>query len=193
MPTPRMPAAICLSALLALAPALTGAQPTAQPQTGSLVTPTEYRAGKDKIDADYKADKAACKPLKGNAQDVCEAEAKAKEKNARAALEYAHTGRPADERKVNETRIDGAYDVAKERCDDLAGNAKDVCVREAKTVHEKGMADLKMARQVGDASQDASTAKREADLKLAREQCDSFSGQAKDTCLRNAETRFGKR
>jgi opacity protein-like surface antigen len=175
-------AALSLSALLAAAPA-----------QAAQVNKAEYKAGKDKIEADYKADKTACKPLTGNAQDVCQEEAKAKEKNARAALEYAHTGKPADERRLLETKVDGAYDVAKERCDDLAGNAKDVCVREAKTVHEKGLADLKMARQVGDASQDANAAKREADLKLAREQCDSFSGQAKDTCLRNAETRFGKR
>lgn len=184
MHNPRITAALSLSALLALAPALA--------QTG-LVTIDEYRAGKQKIETDHKAARALCKPMRGNAQDVCEAEAKAREKNQRAALEYAHTGKPADERKLREVKIDTAYDVAKERCDDLAGNAKDVCLREAKTVHEKGQADLKLVKEVTEAGKEANQDKREADLKLAREQCDNFSGEAKDSCLRSAETRFGKR
>ena len=39
------------------------------------------------------------------------------------------------------------YDVAKERCDDLAGNAKDVCQKDAKASLEKAKANAKAARR----------------------------------------------
>ena len=115
----------------------------AGPAQAVQISKTEYKAGKDKIEADYKADKAACKPLTGNAQDVCQEEAKAKEKNARAALEFAYTGKPADGQKVLKVKADTAYDVAKERCDDQKGDAKNACQAQAKADHEKDKADIK--------------------------------------------------
>jgi hypothetical protein len=47
----------------------------------------DYKAGKDRISASYKSDKAACDALSGNAKDVCMEEAKGKEKIAKAELE----------------------------------------------------------------------------------------------------------
>jgi hypothetical protein len=35
------------------------------------------------------------------------------------------------------------YDVAKEKCDDLSGNAKDVCVKDAKAAQAKAKAEAK--------------------------------------------------
>ena len=35
-------------------------------------------------------------------------------------------------------KADAEYDVAKERCDDLAGNAKDVCQKDAKAALREG-------------------------------------------------------
>lgn len=179
--TLSLAAALSLSALLAAAPA-----------QAAQVNKAEYKAGKDKIEVDYKADKAACKPLTSNAQDVCQAEAKAKEKNARAALEVAYTGKAADEQKLLKVKADTTYDVAKEKCDDQTGNAKDVCVQEAKTIHTKALADLKMVKEVKSAGKDAMEDKRDADMKLAREKCDSMSGDAKTSCLDAAKVRLGK-
>lgn len=173
--------ALSLTALLALAPA-----------HAAQVSKADYKAGKDQISATYKADKQACATLAGNAKDVCQEEAKAKEKNALAALEFAHTGKAADERKMLKTKVDTAYDVAKERCDDLAGNAKDVCVQEAKTAHDKGLAELKLVKDVAAASKDATEASREADLKLANEKCDVLAGDAKTSCQNAAKARYGK-
>jgi hypothetical protein len=35
-------------------------------------------------------------------------------------------------------KVDADYAVAKEKCDDFSGNAKDVCVKEAKAAQVKG-------------------------------------------------------
>jgi len=174
--------ALSLTAALAFAPA-----------HAAQVATADYKAGKTRISADYKADKLACKALTGNAQDVCHEEAKAKEKNGLAALEYGHTGKASDQKKMLAVQLDTAYDVAKERCDDLAGNAKDVCVQEAKAVKAKGEAELKLAKAVDSASKDATATTREADLKLAEEKCDALAGDAKTSCQSAAQARFGKR
>ena len=174
-------AALSLSALLAWAPA-----------QAAQMDKAAYNTGKDRIEADYKAAKATCQPMQGNAKDVCEEEAKAKEKVARAELEHAHTGKASDARKLQEVKADTAYSVAKERCDDQSGNAKDVCMKEAKAVQAKALADLKMQKAVTTAGNDARDTKREADLKLANEKCDALSGAAKDSCQADAKARFGK-
>ena len=175
-------ATLSLSALLALAPA-----------HAAQVSKADYKAGKNKISATYQVDKQACATLTANAKDVCHEEAKAKQKNDLAALEYAYTGKPADEKKLLKVKVDTAYDVAKEKCDDQSGNAKDVCVQQAKTNRDKGLAELKLVKEVAAAGKDATEATREADLKLANEKCDAMSGDAKNSCQAAATARFGKR
>jgi hypothetical protein len=163
--------------------------PLAQAATMSR---TDYSASKSRISETYKADKAACAPLKSNAKDICVEEAKAKEKVARAELEYGYTGKAKDGTKVWTAKADAAFAVAKEKCDDLSGNAKDVCRQEAKTTHTKALADAKMGKQVAEARTDAAQTKRDADYKLAAEKCDSMSGDAKSQCMDNAKRTFGK-
>jgi hypothetical protein len=92
----------------------------------------DYKAGKDKIAVEYKSAKAACSPLSGNPKDICVAEAKGKEKVAKAELEASY--KPSDKTHYQAlvAKAEADYAVAKEKCDDLAGNAKDVCVKEAK-------------------------------------------------------------
>jgi hypothetical protein len=106
----------------------------------------QYQAGKDRIKAAYKVDKAACKPLTGNAQDVCEEEAEAKEKVARAELTYQHSGLAKDQTRLWEVKAKTTYDVAREKCDDLAGNAKDVCIQEAKSTRDKALVDARLSK-----------------------------------------------
>src|SRR4029077_20662599 len=43
-----------------------------------------YKAAKDRVESEYKTDKANCKSLSGNAKDICMAEASGKEKVAKA-------------------------------------------------------------------------------------------------------------
>jgi hypothetical protein len=151
-----------------------------------------YKSGKDAISAQYKTDKAACDSLSGNAKDICVAEAKGKEKVAKAELEYNHTGKPADQNKLNKVRAEAAYDVAKEKCDDKAGNDKDVCVKEAKAAETKAKAEAKAGKETGEARKEATNDKRDADYKVAAEKCDTLSGDAKDSCVKAAKARYGK-
>ena len=152
----------------------------------------DYKAAKDRIEAEYKDQKASCDKLKDNAKDVCQEQAKGKEKVARAELEFNRTGDPKDAAKVAMAKADAVYEVAKEKCDDRAGNDKDVCVKEAKANHTKATADAKANRKVADVRKDAAEDKREASYNLAKEKCDALSGDSKSQCLATAKARYGK-
>jgi hypothetical protein len=156
------------------------------------MTRDDYSAAKSRISSQYKSDKSACNSLKSNAKDVCVEEAKAKEKVAKAELEFAHSGKPADENKVRVARAEAAYAVAKEKCDDLAGNAKDVCVKEAKATEKKALGSVKMGKEINEARSEAKEDAREADYKVAIEKCDAMAGDAKANCVASAKARFGK-
>jgi len=158
----------------------------------ATMTKADYTATKTRIGADYKSDKAACASLAGNAKDICVEEAKAKEKVARAELEYGYTGKAGDRNKVAVAKAESAYAVAKEKCDDKAGNAKDVCVKEAKAVEIKALADAKLGKEIGAAKKDAAADKRDADYNVAVEKCDALAGDAKASCIAAAKTKFGK-
>lgn len=157
-------------------------------------TPTkaEYKAEKTRISADYKVDKNACDTLKDNAKDVCVQEAKAKESVARAELEYSYTGKASDQTKLLQAKAKSAYAVAKEKCDDQEGNAKDVCVKEAKAVETKALADAKMGKQIVEAKKEAAEDKSDANYKVAIEKCDAMTGDAKTSCVAAAKTKFSK-
>jgi hypothetical protein len=156
------------------------------------ISKADYKAGKDQISASYKSDKAGCDSQSGNAKDICVQQAKGKEKVALAELDYKLSTKPADMTKVSMAKADATYAVAKETCDDLSGNPKDVCVKEAKAVHVKAQADAKLTTAVGEAKHDASQDKRDADYKVAAEKCESMAGDAKTACMADAKSRFGK-
>ena len=156
------------------------------------MTNAEFYQMKDQITVQYKSAKSACASMKDNARDVCVNEAKSLDKVARAELQYKYSGKPADQTKVVIAKADGAYSVAKEKCDDRAGNDKDVCVKEAKAVHTKAVADAKANREIGEARKDSANEKRDADYSVAAEKCDSQAGEAKSRCIAAAKAKFGK-
>jgi hypothetical protein len=174
-------AALCLSLL-----ALTAAH-------GETMSQADYKASKTHIKEIYKSDKAACKLQSGNAKEVCEEEAKGKEKVALAELEYSYTGKTADRNKVQVVKAKAAYEVAKEKCDDMAGKAKNVCVQEAKAVEQKALAEAKMDKDIGEAKKDAAAEKMDADYKVALEKCDALAGDTKASCVAQAKAKFGKK
>jgi hypothetical protein len=97
----------------------------------------------DRISADYKAASEACKPMKGNAQDVCKAEAKAKRDVAKAELNVQKKDTAENRRKLAEAQAKGDYDVAKERCEDQKGDAQKSCEKEAKSKRDAALAQAK--------------------------------------------------
>jgi hypothetical protein len=102
-------------------------------------------ADQDRIEAEYKAAKQRCDPMQGNAKDVCEKEAKGKEKVAKAELNAKMKPTAGNQRKAKEAKAEAEYDVAKERCDEQKGNEKDVCQKDAKAKFERAKADIKRA------------------------------------------------
>ncbi|MEO8526382.1 MAG: hypothetical protein ABI460_16780 [Caldimonas sp.] len=151
-----------------------------------------YDQAKSSARATYDADKKACDSMGGNAKDICVAEAKAKRTRTEVEAEAAWQDTPkAREHAVHEI-AEADYQVAKERCDDKGGNAKDVCVKEAKAAMTTTVADAK-AKKVGtEARMDANKDKRDADYKVAAEKCDALAGDAKSACVADAKARFGK-
>ena len=100
--------------------------------------------------------------------------------------------------------------MAKQRCDDLSGNVKDVCVKEAKAARTVATADAEVKLKTtlanantniavkqaettkADVRNDAAAQKREAQYKVEKEKCDAFASTAKDNCLTQAKANFGK-
>jgi len=167
------------------------------------MTKDNFTLARSNADAQYKLDKEACTSLSGNAKDICAAEAKGRDHAAKADAEAAYENTPKAREKARSARADAAYEVAKEKCDDLSGNAKDVCAKEAKAEHVKATADAKVdrvaadsrrgaAEKTADARREAAEDKRDAEYKVAAEKCDSLAGAAKDACIREAKMRFGK-
>jgi hypothetical protein len=115
-----------------------------RPSTESKASERRVKdAEEDRIEADAKAAKAKCDALKDNAKDVCMAEAKAREKVAKAELDAKKNPSARNQRKVAETKAEGAYDVAKEKCDDMKGDGKNACQKQAKANHDQAKADIK--------------------------------------------------
>jgi hypothetical protein len=124
----------------------------AMAQTMSKV---QYESGKDGITAEYKSAKAACGFLAGNARDICMAQASGKEAVAKAELEAKYKPSENASYNVRVARADADYSVAREKCDDKAGNVKDVCVKEAEAAAVAAKADAKVQKKTADANETA--------------------------------------
>ena len=179
------------------------AQMGAKASTAAPISKDTYTQAKKDADAQYKVDKDACSSFKANAKDVCIAQAKGKEETAKADAKVAFENTPKNREAARIAHAEATYRVSKEKCDDLAGNAKDVCVKEAKAAQVKGKADAKVdrvaadtridgAEKRSDARQDAAAEKRTADYKVAIEKCDALAGAAKDSCVASAKSQYGK-
>lgn len=105
-----------------------------------------YNAAKDKAAANYKAAKAQCKSLKGNAEDICMEEAKVARARMEADAVAQHkAGDVTDWRKAREEVAKAEYELAKEKCDDQSGNAKKACTLDAKAAKDSAIAEAKRA------------------------------------------------
>jgi hypothetical protein len=174
----------------------------------------QYKAGKKSIEATYTTDKAGCDSLAANAKDICVAEAKGKEKVAYAELSATYKPSIKTRYDVRIAKANAAYSVAEEKCDDKAGNDKDVCMKEATAAQTAAKEDAKAQRKTAEANatatdksanarakadkkivaarDHATEEKREANYAVAKEKCDSLAGNAKELCVNDAKKQFGK-
>ena len=172
----------------------------------AAVTPLSqdgYRTAKKDADVQYGIDKSGCASFSANAKDVCQAQAKGKLEIAKADAEVAYQNNAKHREAARVARAEAAYKISIEKCDDLSGNPKDVCVKEAKAVLVTGKAEAKVDRVAADTRKEgaekrsearieANADERNAQYKVALEKCDTFSGDAKTACVQGAKTDFGK-
>jgi hypothetical protein len=161
-----------------------------------------HDAEESRISTEYKAAKEKCDSLSGNAEDICELEAKGAMKVAKAELKLHESDSPKNRFNLKIAKAEATYDVAKEKCDDLSGNDKDVCVKDAKAALAGAKADATATREVGktrteanedikESRDDAAQTKRVANYSAARERCDVYVGDEKDRCVTDAKAKFG--
>jgi hypothetical protein len=162
------------------------------------MTKVEYKTEKDMISGDYKVSKDKCGSLKANAKDICISEAKGVEKVAKAELEAKYEPNARHTEMVSMAKGDAAYDTAKEKCDDVSGNAKTICKQDAKAAHVKAKEEARVVRVSAETSKAntgmrniANEAENEANYKAAAARCDSMTGATKDSCVTDTKTKFG--
>lgn len=178
------------------------------------MTRNEYKAVEKNIVADYKSARAKCDSFAANAKDICLAEAKGNSRVAKAELAARYKPSRKSSYRVSVAKADADYAVAREKCDDHAGNVKDVCVKEAKAAlvaarsdamaqlktsnanamarMESSVARMKAKEKGNEARHDAAVDKVEADYAVAREKCNAMSGDAKEHCMNDAKVYYGK-
>jgi hypothetical protein len=102
---------------------------------------------------------------------------------------YAQAGAISHtEYSAEKTRIKAEYDAADTQCGALAGNAKDVCVQEAKGNRKVALANLEYRNSNSKSDgRKAMTAKSEAEYAVAKEKCGALAGSEKDVCVQQAK------
>ena len=180
-----------------------------------LLTKAEHSAAKDAIKINHKAAKKACDAFANNAKSICVEQANGDEKIARADLAERDEPTAKSHYKTRVARAEAEYDVAKQRCEDKAGNDKDVCVKEVKAakvyalanaetqmktwkanataIEVKADANTKAKDTVATARRDAASDKRDADYAVAKEKCQAFAGATKELCVNQAKADFGQK
>lgn len=88
-----------------------------------------------------------CDALKDNAKKICEAEADGQKSVAEAQVRVMERNSPKNRLRLAEVRADAEFEVAKARCDDQVGEAKEACRRNAKATRDKARAQGKRDSQ----------------------------------------------
>ena len=109
---------------------------------------------------------------------------------------FAQAADKADRKVHNadEERIESEYKAAKEKCDTMQGNQKDICVAEAKA-HEKVAKAENDAKHAKDPSKEQAKVQRvkaDAEYDVAKERCDEKKGNEKDVCMKEAKVQRDK-
>lgn len=170
------------------------------------LTDVEKKADKDKISADYKAAHTLCDSKKGNAKNICIAEARGRERVALAEVDYKADATEDNRHKVAKAKADSDYEIATQKCDSQSGNKKDICKKEVKANHVKAIESEKVSEvrneptsslaakssDISEARKDASKNVREAEYKAVVERCDANTGATKEKCVNDAKRQFGK-
>ena len=95
--------------------------------------------------------------------------------------------------EAQKERLDADHDVAKRKCETYAGNAKDICMAEAKGRHKVARTELEERyKDSPKARYNVRMARAEAEYDVAKEKCDDRSGAQKDACLKEAKAAYAR-
>lgn len=175
----------------------------AMAQAAPAMSKDAMQAQKKSITANYDAAEARCKLRKGLDRDVCVAAAKGEREVAEAELAQRYEPSVRNDEKLRLARADAAFEVAREKCEQYEGDAKDVCRKDAKAVQAAAHAQAKLqtpaapsrvvpAAAPAVAVAPAANPQLEAQFLAARERCEMMQGEARAACLVSARQRFGK-
>ena len=161
-----------------------------------------YKAQEVRIEAEYDAAQARCKPLKGNARDVCKEQARGARdiQQAELALQYKPTA--DNDEKLRIAKAEAVYAVSLQKCKPLDGDAREICRKDAKAVFAGAKADAKLQKDVVAQQMRSEGIVRErterddkvaeAQFNAARDRCEMLPADGRDVCLQDARRRFGK-
>lgn len=96
-----------------------------------------------------------------------------------------------------EARYDAAKDTAKqdykrakEDCERLPGNSKDVCLKEAEAAYDKAKSKAKAGKKAAEGQAEATDDQMKASYKAEKAKCEKLTGSAKDACIDNAKMKY---
>ena len=180
-----------------LAAALVGTAAHAAPMSKEAFKAQELR-----IEAEYDAAQARCKPLKGNARDVCKERVRGARDIAQAELALEFKPTIENDEKVRMAKAEAVYAVSLQQCKPLEGNAREVCRKDAKAVMAGAKAEAKLQKDVVAQQMKSEGVVRdrtereekvaEAQFNAARERCEMLPAEGRDVCLQDVRRRFGK-
>lgn len=161
-------------------------------QAASQISKAEFDQIKATAKSHHDTALDQCKPLSGNAYDVCKARAKLQETTALSTAEARYKATPKAAYSARKDIADAKYALGKEICDDKAGNDKDVCRKEAKAVFETEGSNASLKLKSNELIEEAAEDRMDAGYAVAKEKCDAFSGNAKDACMAKAKADFAQ-
>jgi hypothetical protein len=141
-------------AVVAAALSLAYAGPMFAADKGETMPKDQYKSEKQRIEKEAKAAKDKCKDMKGNAKDICMAEAKGQEKVAKAELELKNKDTPKNRYDVAAAKADMEHDIAREKCDEMKGKEKEACQKDAKNARDSAKKQAKAERESTEGKKD---------------------------------------
>jgi hypothetical protein len=169
---------------------------------GAAIPKDQYQRQLQEAQGRYKAANDTCKTLAGNARDICKVEARGNYNVAKAELNALYKPSPKSGDKVKMEKAEAAWRLASEKCDDMSGNAKDICRLDAKTLYVAAKSEAKLSRasvdngvnsrKANDERKEARDKNGDAQFAAAKERCDNLTGDAKTNCIGDVKKKFGK-
>lgn len=106
-----------------------------------------YATAQDRIESQYQADRKFCGGLKGQLQDLCQAQARGKADAARADLQAKFQPSPEATLEARRVTAEANYRVDRVRCEAKSDDAeRDRCVAAAKAAREAAVRQAKVEK-----------------------------------------------